>query len=192
MPNTLSSRHLGLLVLATCVALIPKAAEARLPEALKIGDQTLVLNGKGTRTKAFVSVYESGLYLLRPSSNAAEILPANQLMAIRVRITSGFVSRASLVSSLKEGLKKSTRGNTNAIEEETRLFLECLKDEVRKNDQYDFVYVPGKGMVILKNGKLQGSVPSLAFKQAFFGIWLSDQPVDKKLRTAMLRSAANR
>ena len=57
---------------------------------------------------------------------------------------------------------------------------------------YDFVYVPEKGTFILKNGKVKGTVPGLAFKQAFFGIWLSDQPVDAGLRSAMLSSSSRR
>lgn len=185
-------RCAGPIAFAALVTLLPNSAEAKLPREIKIGNQSVVLNGKGTRTKTFVSIYESGLYLLSPSSDAEEILAADQLMAIRIQILSGFVSRAKLVSSLLEGLKKSTDGKIATIEKETQLFLSCLKDEVKKNDIYDFVYRPSQGLYILKNGKMLGNVPGLAFKQAFFGIWLSDQPVDKDLRTAMLRSATKR
>ena len=66
------------------------------------------------------------------------------------------------------------------------MFKNSLKDEVQKNDIYDFVYVPAKGLYIMKNGTVKGNVPGLAFKQALFGIWLSDAPVDKGLRQAML------
>lgn len=185
-------RHLMLsfLILATFGSGI---AHAKLPRVIKVGSNEIVLNGEGSRSKAFISIYESGLYLVSPSSNAAAILDAEQLMAIRIRITSSFVSRSSLVSSLEEGLKKSTGGNATKIANETQAFMKCLKDEVKKNDLYDFLYVPNKGMYIVKNGKIQGTVPGLAFKKAFFGIWLSDQPVDKSLRTALLTAKpANR
>ena len=63
---------------------------------------------------------------------------------------------------------------------------QILREEVKKNDVYDFVYVPTKGLHVLKNGKVQGVIPGLEFKQAFYGIWLSETPVDSGLRQALL------
>ncbi|MFN3188981.1 MAG: chalcone isomerase family protein [Aureliella sp.] len=159
---------------------------ADLAKELKISGQTLKLNGAGKRTKTFIQIYESGLYLKDATANASTVLDSDAWMAIRVQITSGFVKRDSLVSSLEEGLKQSTGGRTETIAKETDLFLKCLKDEVKKNDVYDFVYVPSRGLYILKNAKVQGSIPGIEFKKALFGIWLSDAPVDKKLKQAML------
>ena len=169
--------------------LAPLNARAELGPELSVGGQKLQLNGAGTRSKTFIQIYESGLYLLRPSQDAAAIVAGDELMAIRVRITSRFVSRSSLVESLKEGLVQSTGGKTQEIANETEQFINTLKDEVNKNDVYDFVHVPGKGLYIVKNGQVIGTVPGLAFKQALFGIWLSSTPVDKELRQAMLSGA---
>jgi len=161
-------------------------AHAELGPQIKIGDQVLRLNGAGTRTKTFVQIYESGLYLLTPTRDARAILEADELMAIRVRITSGFVSRAALVSSLQDGLAQSKGGIADEFGREIEQLQQTLSDEVKKNDVFDFVYVPKKGLHILKNGKVQGAIPGLAFKKALFGVWLSDSPVDKDLRQAML------
>lgn len=169
---------LGLTVIST--------ASAKLGPELKFGEQVLQLNGSGVRTKSFVTIYEGGLYLVKPNRDAQTILAADEPMAIRIKITSGFVSRPSLVSSLKEGLAKSTKGNTEAIARETEQLQELFQDEVQKNDIYDFVYVPKEGLNVLKNGKAQGVIQGLEFKKAFFGIWLSDSPVDKDLRKGML------
>lgn len=181
------------LLFAIIISAMPASnASAELTQQLKIGGQTLHLNGSGTRTKAFVQIYESGLYLLSANRDAQAILAADELMAIRVQITSGFVSRDSLVASLEDGLHMSTGGMKDKIADETKMFVETLKDEVKKNDIYDFVHVPNKGLYILKNGKMQGMIPSLTFKKALFGIWLSDSPVDKSLRHAMLSGARQR
>lgn len=185
------ARHCGLPLILSWI-LFSSTAVADLPDSLTIGGQAVSLNGAGTRKKTFVSIYESGLYLQSPSTQAREILDADELMAIRVRILSSFVSRASLLASLEEGLKKSTQGNSQEIARETELFLNSLKKEVKKNDIYDFVYVPQQGLVVLRNGRVQGTVPGLAFKRALFGIWLSDQPVDTALRSAMLSSTGQR
>jgi len=167
-------------------------ASAELSSRLNVGDQSLLLNGSGGRTKAFIQIYESGLYLINPSRDSKTIVEADELMAIRVKITSGFVSRSSLVSSLKESLESSSGGNMAAIAKETAMFIDSLKDEVKKDDTYDFVHVPNKGLLILKNGSIKGTVPGMAFKKALFGVWLSDTPVDKDLRQAMLSGGARR
>lgn len=179
-----------LLALAMCFAGI-STASAELGPQLKIGEQVLQLNGAGVRTKTFVQIYESGLYLMKPTKDAQTILVADELMAIRVRITSGFVSRASLVSSLEEGLARSSQPRPDAYRREIEQLQQMLRDEVNKNDVYDFVYIPTKGLHVLKNGKVQGVIPGLEFKQAFYGIWLSDSPVDKDLRQAMLSGKAS-
>lgn len=168
-----------------CFAVV-STARGELGLQLKIGEQVLQLNGAGVRTKTLVQIYESGLYLLKPTKDAQAVLAADELMAIRVRITSGFVSRASLVSSLEEGLARSSKGDSDAYKREIEQLQQMLRDEVKRNDIYDFVYVPSKGLHVLKNGKSQGVIPGLKFKQAFYGIWLSDTPVDKDLRQAML------
>ena len=173
---------------AVFVIALTSVASADLSSKIKIGDYTLVKNGSGVRTKTFVQLYESGLYLQKPSQDAKAIIAADQLMAIRVQITSGFVSRSALVSSLNEGLEKSTGGNLSSIRKETEMFSNLLKDEVKKNDIFDFVYIPSKGLYVVKNGKIRGTIEGMKFKQALFGIWLSDSPVDKKLRQAMLSS----
>lgn len=161
-------------------------ASAELTQQLTIGGQALQLNGSGKRTKTFVHIYESGLYLPTPSRDAKAILAADELMAIRIHIISGFVSRDSLVASLRDGLDKSTGGKTDEIANEAKMFVDSLKDQVKKNDIYDFVHVPKRGLYVLKNGTMQGVIPGLAFKKALFGIWLSESPVDEDLRQAML------
>lgn len=169
---------------------VVSTAYAELGSQIKIGDQVLQLNGAGTRTKTFLQIYESGLYLLSPTKDAKAVLEADELMAIRIRITSGFVSRASLVSSLQDGLAQSTGGRADGFAGEIQQLQQILKDEVKKNDLYDFVYVPGKGLHVLKNGKVEGVIPGLAFKKALYGVWLSDSPIDKDLRQAMLSGNA--
>jgi hypothetical protein len=178
--------------LPLCLALISNA-RAELGDQLAVGERVLRLNGSGVRTKTFVQVYEAGLYLLKPATDAQTVLDSDEPMAVRIKVTSGLVSRASLVSSLKEGLAQANRENPDGFARETMQLQNLLQAEIKKNDTYDFVYLPSEGLNVLRNGKTLGTVPGLAFKKAFFGIWLSDYPVDKDLRKRMLsgRATAN-
>ncbi|MFN9986522.1 MAG: chalcone isomerase family protein, partial [Pirellula sp.] len=71
-----------LLAMTFCVVCI-SSASAELGPQIKIGDQVLKLNGAGVRTKSFVQIYESGLYLTKPTTDSQTILGADELMASR-------------------------------------------------------------------------------------------------------------
>ena len=53
-------------------------------------------------------------------------------------------------------------------------------------DIFDFIYIPNAGITVLKNEEQINSILGLEFKKAFFGVWLSDNPVQENLKKAML------
>ncbi|MBA3485474.1 MAG: chalcone isomerase family protein [Pirellulales bacterium] len=126
------------------------------------------------------------LYLAQPSSEPAAIVAADAPMAIRLEITWGLVTEDKLAESLNEGFRNATGGKPEPIRKEIDLFRKCLAGKIAKGDVLDLAYLPGHGVIIAKNGKQQGVVQGLAFKQALFGVWLSSNPADKDLKRAML------
>jgi hypothetical protein len=161
-------------------------ATESLPAEIQAGETRLVLNGSGARTKAFMELYNAGLYLTKSNNNPKAIIAADEPMAIRIKITSGWVSQSNLVESLEEGFTNSTGGNTKEIRKEIDQFRACFQDEISKGDVFDMLYLPSKGLVVSKNGKYKGTVNGVKFKQALFGIWLSDKPADSSLKQAMV------
>ena len=165
---------------------------SNFPPQIKAGNHRLVLNGWGPRTKFFLELYEAGLYITKSQSNPAVIAAADEPMAIRVKITSSMVSRAKLMQSLNDGFQTVTKGKLEPIRDGVKQFRSFLSEEVKSGDRFDFVYLPEHGLVINKNGQFKGVVPGLAFKQALFNIWLSNEPVDATLKQAMLKGAVQR
>lgn len=161
-------------------------ATESLPAEIKAGETRLVLNGSGARTKAFMELYNAGLYLTKASNNPKAIVTADEPMAIRIKITSGWVSQGNLLESLEDGFTNSTGGNSREIRTEIDQFRACFQDDISKGDVFDLLYLPAKGVVVSKNGKYKGMITGLKFKQALFGIWLSDKPADTALRQAMI------
>ena len=53
-------------------------------------------------------------------------------------------------------------------------------------DYYEFIYLPEMGTHVLKNSELVELIRGMEFKKAFFGIFLSDNPIQKNLKKAML------
>lgn len=180
-------KSVAIILVSLMMSLVQLSVSAgELPAELRVGEHRLVLNGEGSRTKAFLEMYVAGLYLMQPSSQAAQIIADQQPMALRIKITSSFVSQKSLVDSLEEGFKAATNGDTSEIRKEIEAFRACFKEDIGKGDIIDLVYVPQRGVVVNKNGKFLGAVAGAKFKQALFGIWLSSNPADASLKQALL------
>ena len=160
-----------------------------LPATQNFENQTLHLNGAGVREKLWIDLYAAGLYLDQKNTNAQEILNAEKPMALKLHIVSKLISSEKLVEAVTEGFEKSTNGNTAPIQNEINTMLGFFKEDIEKNDIFDLVYMPNRGVVAYKNGKERGVVKGKEFKKALFGIWLSNRSADDGLRDDLL--AAN-
>ena len=156
------------------------------PEAIEYKGSTLILNGQGTRLIFFMKVYEGSLYLETKSSDSKKIISNNSPMAIRIDVTSEIVTADAMKKALSEGLKKSTNNNTENISDEIEQLSSSFNSAVSSSDFYEFIYLPDAGTHIIKNKELVDLIPGLEFKKAFFGIFLSDNPIQKNLKKAML------
>jgi hypothetical protein len=159
---------------------------ATLPEKVTFEGQELVYNGAGVRKKAWFKLYSGGLYLTKKSSDAKDIMSADESMAIKLHITSRMISSSKMINAVNDGFENSTNGNTAPIAKEIEKFKGFFSDEINDGDIFDIAYVKGTGVVVFKNGTKKGTIAGLNFKEALFGIWLSDKPADKKLKKGML------
>ncbi|WP_373056449.1 chalcone isomerase family protein [Zunongwangia sp. H14] len=177
-------------ILALCsIAMAPaqtKIGGVVLPNSLNYGNNSLVLNGAGVREKLWIDLYAGGLYLSDKTSDANTILMANKPMAIKLHIISKLITSDKMLDAVNEGFENSTNGNTSHISEEIKKFQNLFKEEIKKNDVFDLIYNPGKGVIVLKNGEEKGIIKGEEFKKALFGIWLANRPADDDLKEAML------
>ena len=156
------------------------------PQAIEYQDNKLVLNGQGTRVVFFMKVYQGSLYLEARSSDAEQIVNDNAPMAIRIDVTSEMVTADAMKKALSEGLEKSTNNDTGPISKEIEQLSSAFNSSVSSGDFYEFIFIPEIGTHVLKNNELVELVPGLDFKKAFFGIFLSKNPIQKNLKNAML------
>ncbi|MBL4662830.1 MAG: chalcone isomerase family protein [Flavobacteriaceae bacterium] len=158
-----------------------------LPNTVNFGGQELALNGAGIRKKAMIlKLYSGGLYLATPSSNANSVINSSDYMAIKLHITSGFVSSDAMKDAVEDGFDASMDGDTASLSSEITKFVSFFNDEIVEDNIFDITYQGNRGVVVYKNGTEVGSIRGLNFKKALFGIWLGDDPADKKLKNAML------
>jgi hypothetical protein len=133
-----------------------------------------------------MKVYEGSLYLETKSTDADQIINNNSPMALRIDVTSEMVTADAMKKALSEGLEKSTNNKTGPILNEIEQLSSSFDSAVTSGDFYEFIYIPEIGTHVLKSNELVELIPGLDFKKAFFGIFLSDNPIQKNLKKAML------
>ncbi len=163
-----------------------EVAGANIPDTLKAESSELLLNGAGIRTKLFMDMYVGGLYLSEKSDDAKTITAADEPMALKLHILSGMITSQRMKEATNEGFEASLDGNTAPLREKIDIFIAVFDEEIVKQDVFDLIYLPGTGVKILKNGSDKGTIAGHDFKQALFGIWLSERPVQKSLKQEML------
>jgi hypothetical protein len=168
------------------IFIISPAFGADAPNQIEYQGNTLTKNGQGTRIIFFMKVYEGSLYLETQSSDAEEIVNMDAPMAIRIDVTSSMVTADAMKKALSEGLEKSTGNNTGPIIKEIKQLSASFDSAVSSGDHYEFIYLPDIGTHVLKNSELVELIKGIGFKRAFFGIFLSDNPIQKNLKKAML------
>ena len=174
------------LVLAIGLLPVSIVTANEIPKTIEYQESKLVLNGQGTRIIFFMKVYEGSLYLETKSADAEKIINDNAAMAIRIDVTSEMVTADAMKKALSEGLNKSTNNNTGPILNEMEQLSSSFNSDVTSGDFYEFIYIPEIGTHVLKNDDLVKIIPRFEFKRAFFGIFLSKNPIQKNLKKAML------
>lgn len=158
-----------------------------IPSTMSVGGKNLVLNGAGTRTKFIISVYHAGLYLPTKSGDANKIMAANEPMALRMKVVSGFASAAKMKHALNQGFANATGGKTAPIKPQIdQLLNSAFKGKISKGDVFDMIYTPQGGTKVVKNGKGLTVIKGLPFKKALLGIWLSNRPAQGSLKNQLL------
>ncbi len=176
---------LALFFIATAPAQT-KAGGVTIPNTVSFEGEKLVLNGVGVREKFWMDMYAGALYLNSKSSTANSIFNANEPMVIKLHIVSKLITSDKMIDAVNEGFINSTNGNIAPLQSEINKFIGFFKEEINKNDVFDIVYLPSRGVVVYKNNSELGRIKGIEFKKALFGIWLSDKPADKGLKTGML------
>lgn len=181
-----------LVSLSVCLFLQVPAAHARsvagvaLDDAITMDDQSLTLRGAGIRKKLFIKLYVGSLYLQNGAASAADIVAADEAMAIRLDILSDLLTRKKMLAALEEGFETSTGGNTAPIQAQIDQLVGAMDDKIRPGDRITLIYDPASGTQVLRDGKRLTTIEGMPFKQALFGIWLSETPVQASLKKALL------
>jgi hypothetical protein len=160
-----------------------------VPKFIDFKGHQLELNGFGTRSKMWVEVYVQALFVSKLSEDPNEIIEGKSDMAIRIQIISSLVTSKKLSKAFDKGLIKSVgEENISKIKTQSDMLNALIsREDTKEGDFFNLIYSALEdSILVFKNDKLEGKIPGFDFKKALFGIWLSDNPVDKDLKNALL------
>ena len=180
-------------MLATLFLVLTLSANAleikgvKVDKKVQVGDNALVLNGAGIRTKMVFKVYVAALYLTQKQTDANAVISDTG----NKRVSMHFLRELSAEALLK-GMNEGFSDNNNAaemaaIEPQMKLFRNMMTSakEVKKGDMIVLDFTSA-GTQVNINGKSLGQVEGAAFNQALLRVWLGGTPVDADLKKAML------
>jgi hypothetical protein len=154
-------------------------------ERVTAGDRVLALRSLGLlRYRIFFKGYVAALYLEpgTPAKDALEDIPKRLELEYFWPIPGekfGRVAESALEKNLDSQSFERLRPRVEALHDEYQ--------DVEPRDRYALTYVPDQGTELSKNGVRLALVPGEDFARAYFGIWLSETPLDRKLRDQLLK-----
>lgn len=167
-------------------------AGVKFEDTAKLGDQTLVLNGAGLRTKVIVKVYAAGLYLPRKDATATGVLSQpgpKSVHAVMLRDLSGEDFADAMIKGFKANNSAADVAKFQSKLDELRALM-LQVGTAKKGSKLELNFLPGTGTRVLFNGEQKGrDIPGEDFYQAILRIWLGSDPVDESLKEGLLGKA---
>ena len=183
-------RFTMLLVMIALVA--PVAARTKsgvtMPDHVRVGDKTLVLNGMGLREATFlkIDVYVAGLYVEHASANPAEIIEAREVKRIVLRFVHD-ASHDDIVKAWRDGFEHNATVPVAQLQPQIAQ-LDTWMPSFHDGDTLAFTYVPDHGVLVEINGARKGTIAGEDFARSLFAIWLGAKPPTDAVKRGLLGS----
>ena len=165
------------------------APSTKFEPAIQVQGTPLLLNGAGTRYKAFFKVYDMGLYTAKKVSTPETLIALDgpkRLQFTALRELPGtdlgrlFIKGLSENSS-KEAVQKHALSSTRFIE------IFSGKSKLVAGDTFAMEFLPGKGTQFYIQEQPQGApVGDAEFFTMVLKIWVGNSPADNMLKDALL------
>lgn len=162
-------------------------AGVRLDDRVNAGNNELVLNGAGLRTRLMFKVYVAGLYLPHKSSSSQEIVGGTGPRRVVLKMLRD-VDGDTLLGALQEGLHDNLgEAELAALQPAITQFAKVFQSvgNTRSGDTV-VLDITGDGLFVSINGNPRGQVADAVFGHALLKVWLGEKPVQDSLKKALL------
>jgi len=155
-----------------------------IADKVVVGEQTLVFNGAGVRSKFFFDIYIGALYLPSKTKSATAAMSSKGHKRVLMHFLYDEVSKDKLVNGWNAGFEKNSK---NLAELQARLnqFNNFFQD-MKKGDVVIFDFTDNGKTTVMINDQVAGSIEGVDFQQALLAVWLGEDPADDDLKEGML------
>lgn len=141
---------------------------------------------KGTamlRYMRFIKAYSGALYLQEDtvSHDALNDVPKRLVLEYRYAI-----SAEDFADATSEIIKRNVEEPMFRRIESRVQELNDMYRNVKPNDRYSLIYIPGHGTELTLNDVPLGVIPGADFARAVFSIWIGNTPIDESFRDRLL------
>ncbi len=149
-----------------------------------VGEQALMLNGAGVRTKFFFDIYIGALYLPTKTKSAEQAINMKGNKRVLMHFLYDEVPKDKLTKGWTVGFEKNSK-DLAGLQARLNQFNNFFQD-MKKGDEVAFDFLQTGATTVTINGKAAGSIEGADFQKALLMIWLGKEPADDDLKEAML------
>ena len=162
-------------------------------DTVVLGQHKLQLNGLGLRGVAWLKAFVAGLYVTTPSRDAAALLAETGPRRLRLKIMLQAPSNELTKSLLRRVKRHETPEVQSRLAYRLALFAQQLDGlgQLMPGDVVDMDYLPGKGLVLSRNGKAAGKpVVGDDLYRAVLQIFVGEHAIDPRMKQGLLGAPA--
>jgi len=180
---------IGILLLALAFGPAPALAAGeiegvRFPETLAVNDVELELSCMGLmRYMVVLKGYVAALY--REKDAAAGDVLADVPKRLEINYFWDIEGEAIGTAGDELVVKNLSNERLERLRPQLDQIL-SLYEDVKPGDRYALTYIPGRGTELALNGVVKGVIEGADFANAYFSIWLGDDPMDRSLKKQLL------
>ena len=187
----------ALMILALAAAATPPAWATRsittegvtFAGDIRLADTPLQLNGVGLRAVAWLKGYAAGLYLPLKARTEAQVLETPGAKRLQIRMLQE-VEAEEFVKAFHKGVERNTPAADAArLVQRVTQFDALVRGlvKLKKQDVIDLDFIPGKGLVLSRNGAARGApVAGEDLYAALLRCFVGVRPADPDMKIGLL------
>lgn len=159
------------------------------PGDIKLADTALQLNGVGLRAVAWLKGYAAGLYLPKKAATEAQVLQQAGAKRLQLRLLQE-VEAEEFVKAFVKGVERNTPpADAARLGERVAQFNAIVRGlvKLKKKDVIDLDFIPGKGLVLSRNGAPRGApIAGEDLYAALLRCFIGVRPADADMKIGLL------
>ena len=182
-----------IMLLVCCVLLSFNAsamevAGVKPADSVTLGNQVLMLNGAGLRSRFFFKVYVAALYVQVKQTSESAVIADENPQRIALYMLRDLSEKRFMDATLEAIEANHTKAEMAMMNDQIKQMSDIfhLVEDLHSGDVITIDYLPSIGTEISVNGVTYGTIVGEMFHRALLKIWLGSHPVQADLKAELL------